>query len=272
MENDSNKETQGHSEEEVSWEEKYLNEYDEEWERTKKQNQKRRSMIIKIGSSLIIFTLLISGLQIWFNLFNIPAIEFVKTSHRLSQDPVISQYKNSVVTIEWEGVKGTGFNIDSTGLIITNNHVVNHTKKVNVYFNSGEPFIGTVIATSPEYDLALVDIEADSLPILSLSHDNNWNQSIGEKIIFIGNPLSFTQIANEGTVAGEVLLQDWNVPVMMIDAPIYKGNSGSPVINEQGEVIGVVFATISAPEGKKRVGVATPIQYLMDILEKENEL
>jgi len=253
--------------EEMDWEAFFSDETDEAWERGKKRKNQRRKVALKIISSLLVVVMLISGLQIWFNLFNIPAIEFLQVSKRLSQNPEVREYKKSVVTIEWDGVKGTGFNINENGLIITNEHVVENTDRVNVYFHAGASYIGKVISKNPELDLAVIEIEAKNLPVLPLSFEENWEKSEGEKIIFIGNPLSFTQITNEGTIAGAVLLQDWDVPVMMIDAPVYRGNSGSPVLNQNGEVIGILFATISSPEGKNRVGVAIPAFYLKDLLE-----
>lgn len=213
--------------------------------------------------------LLVSTLEIWFNLFNLPAIRFVEVSNRLSKQSEVKEFKKSVVTIEWDGVKGTGFNIDADGLIVTNEHVVEHSNRVNVHFKTGESFVGTVISKHPELDLAIVDIEAKNLPILTLSDEEEWEKWKNEKIIFIGNPLAFTQIANEGTIIGKALLKDWNVPVMMIEAPIYKGNSGSPVLNKSGEVIGIVFATLQNPtiDTKEIVGVAIPSYYLKTVLD-----
>ncbi|MCM3668499.1 serine protease [Mesobacillus maritimus] len=257
--------------EEEEWEVLGFEANDEEWERTKERNKKRRSFIIKTISSLLVVTMLISGLQVWFNVFNIPAIEFLQVSNHLSKDPNVKKYKQAVVTIEWDGIKGTGFNISKNGLIVTNAHVVDHTNRVKVYFPSGESYLGEVTTKNEELDYALVKIESSNLPVLPMSFEADWETLKGEKILFIGNPLSFTQIANEGRVTGQITLSDRETPVMMIEAPVYRGNSGSPVLNSSGEVIGVLFATIRNPDGKNRVGVAVPSNYLKDSIQAELE-
>ena len=261
------------NEEDIDWEAFFTEEDAEEWENEKEQKRKRKGIIVKLVSSLLVLSLLVSGLQIWFSLFNIPAIQFIEVSNRLSKDPDIKDYKKAVVSIEWDGVKGTGFNIDSNGLIVTNHHVVDHTKRVNVHFKEGGSYVGEVIITNPDLDLALVDIEADNLPILQLSTEKDWKNWESEKITFIGNPLAFTQIANEGTIIGEVTLNHWNSPVIMIEAPIYKGNSGSPVINQNGAVIGVIFATLQNPtiETKEIIGVATPFYHIENLIKELEE-
>src|SRR5690625_2901082 len=73
-------------------------------------------------------------------------------------------------------------------------------------------------------------------------------------------PLRFQGIANEGTIIDDIQLSSWDEKVMMIEAPIYRGNSGSPIINKNGQVIGIVFATLNQEEHGK-VGLFIPIDY-----------
>lgn len=191
--------------------------------------------------------------------FSIPAIDFLIASANLSTDEDIQDYKKSVVVLETGESRGTGFSISGDGTIITNHHVIEGETEVRAAYPEEGLFQAEVVETYPEIDLAVLDVEGTGLPHLPLAETAEFMP--GEHIYFIGNPLRFQGIANEGEVIGYRNLQGWEEPVLMLDAPIYRGNSGSPVINEDGEVIAVVFATIDDDE-QGRVGLAVPIDYL----------
>lgn len=266
------RENQDINQEPPEWEASLTEEEILEWEKQKAKSKKRRKFAAKIISSLLVFALLISTLGMWIDVFNLPAIRFVKVSNQLSKQPEVKEYKKSVVSLEWDGVRGTGFNVASDGLIVTNHHVVEKSNRVNVYFRNRDSYVGKVIATRPDLDLAIVDIKAKNLPVLPLAAEQDWEMWNSENILFIGNPLGFSQIANEGVVKSPIQLSGWDVPVLMIEAPIYKGNSGSPVINQEGQVIGVIFATLQNPEvdTKEIIGAAVPSVYIKQMLDEVN--
>src|SRR5699024_12828593 len=111
----------------------------------------------------------------------------------------------------------------------------------------------------PEFDLAVVKIDiCEPTADLKLAEHSTYEKDAA--IYFIGNPLKFSGIANNGNLQDEVQLESWDKSVITIDAPVFRGNSGSPVINDAGEVIGVVFATINDDDIGK-VDLFVPIDY-----------
>lgn len=201
--------------------------------------------------------LFINTFAIIFQIYSIPAIEFIKTSAKLSAQEDIARYKEAVVVVLTDDSKGTGFSISEEGQILTNYHVVDDNKSVIVGFPEAGRFKADVINTYPSIDLAILQVDEKDLPYLELAENPSY--SFGDPITFIGNPLKFTGIANEGTLIDFYQLSDWEVPVMMMEAPVYRGNSGSPVLNEEGQVIGIVFATLDHDEHGK-VGLFIPIK------------
>ena len=191
-----------------------------------------------------------------FQVFSIPAIEFIKTSARLSSQEDIALYKQAVVIVLTDDSKGTGFSISSDGTILTNYHVIEGNKTVTVGFSDDRRFKADVVQTAPDVDLAVLKINGEDIPYLDLSEETTFEK--GDSIYFIGNPLGFTGIANEGKIIDYTQLSDWEVPVVMLEAPVYRGNSGSPVLNKDGQVIGVVFATLDHDK-HGRVGLFVPI-------------
>lgn len=205
------------------------------------------------------FVLFFNTFALLFEIYTIPAIEFLKVSTKLSAQEDIQHYKKAVVEVSTGTSKGTGFSISKDGLIVTNDHVVDQTAQLSVVFPEKGLFEAELIESYPEVDLAILQVQGDDFPALELAEDPPFTKE--EHVYFIGNPLAFTGIANEGTTLEPTLLDSWSEPVMMMQAPVYKGNSGSPVLNAEGQVIGVVFATMKKkPYG--RVGLYIPIQTL----------
>jgi|SRR5690625_1637069 len=190
--------------------------------------------------------------------FSIPAIDFLMTSAKLSTQDDIKLYKKSVVVIETTDSRGTGFSISADGTILTNHHVVEGEESVTVAFPDEGLFNAVVVDTYPSIDLAVLKVDGKDLPHLELANEMIVEE--GEQVNFIGNPLRFQGIANEGTIIDDIQLSSWDEKVMMIEAPIYRGNSGSPIINKNGQVIGIVFATLNQEEHGK-VGLFIPIDY-----------
>lgn len=193
--------------------------------------------------------------------FSIPAIDFLITSTKLSAKESIKEYKKAVVVIETNDSRGTGFSISNDGMILTNHHVIADNETVTVAFPDVGLFQATVEESYPDIDLAVlqtVNDDGDILPYLTLAEETSFTHH--ELVSFIGNPLKFQGIANEGKIIDYLKLKSWDEEVIMIKAPIYRGNSGSPIINQEGKVIGVIFATLQHDE-HGRVGLFVPIDY-----------
>ena len=228
----------------------------EEDERIKERQRKRRSVITKVVAIVLAFALVVSALQIWPQIFNLSSIPFLQKSAELSQQEDIQQYKEAVVTIKISHPKGTGFNISSNGLIITNHHVIDEMNPITVTFPNGRLLETSLLLSDPDLDLAILEIEGEDFPYLTLSMPDKWRTE--DHVYVIGNPLFHHQIVNEG----KILEGSHQNGVLMLSAPIYKGNSGSPVISSSGDVIGVVFAkSLEEP-----IGYAIPIEKVLEKL------
>ena len=158
-----------------------------------------------------------------------------------------------------EGVGlGSGFVIDRDGYIVTNNHVVDEADSVKVRLSDEREFDAKVIGTDPQTDLALIEIDAADLPQLALGDSDSVR--VGEDVIAVGNPFGLGGTVTRGIVSA--MARDINagpyVDFIQTDAAINRGNSGGPLLNMQGEVIGVNSAIYSPNGGSVGVGFAIP--------------
>ncbi|AFZ56489.1 trypsin-like peptidase domain-containing protein [Anabaena cylindrica FACHB-243] len=156
---------------------------------------------------------------------------------------------------------GSGFILDKSGLILTNAHVVDQADKVTVRLKDGRTFEGTVKGIDEVTDLAVVKINAgNDLPVAPLGSSNNVQ--VGDWAIAVGNPLGFDNTVTLGIVStlkrssAQVGISDKRLDFIQTDAAINPGNSGGPLLNGEGEVIGINTAIRADAMG---IGFAIPI-------------
>ena len=151
---------------------------------------------------------------------------------------------------------GSGFIIDQEGYIFTNEHVVRGADKIKVTLKDGRSFDGKVIGSDATLDLAVVKISAHNLPTIPLGDSSKIRP--GEGVIAIGNPYGFSNTVTAGIVSavGRTLGELGKKDLIQTDAAINPGNSGGPLININGEVIGINVAIVAQAQG---IGFAIPI-------------
>ncbi len=226
---------------------------------------RKRRVILRILLVSVFVFCLFSVLAPWAGILQLPSLDLLTKSRELANDEQISSWMDTVVTVKTRGSKGTGFNIAAEGIVITNYHVIDDDASITVTYNDGRVFRGDVIAEYPDIDLAIVQMKGRNLPHVKLFAD--YQLSIDERVIIIGNPLGLSQIVMEATMRGYTQLDGWEKPVYVIEGPVLKGSSGSPVFNDSGQVVGVVFASAGTVERNGTeviIGLAIPIEYLLE--------
>ncbi len=167
-----------------------------------------------------------------------------------------SEHRGLPRYFEQKGV-GSGFVIDPQGLIVTNHHVTRDAAAITVTLPDGRTFQGRVIGQDPETDLALVSIDAKGLSTLKFAERRAVR--VGEWVVAIGSPLGLSTTVTAGIVSAlkrSVPISE-RVEFLQTDAPINPGNSGGPLLNLDGEVIGINTAIAARAQG---IGFAIPVE------------
>ncbi|MEB3229926.1 MAG: HhoA/HhoB/HtrA family serine endopeptidase [Leptolyngbyaceae bacterium] len=195
-----------------------------------------------------------------------------KGNHRFD-DPALRQYFGNQVPVPpstqiQEGV-GSGFILDSQGHILTNAHVVDGADQVMVTLTDSRTVAGEVLGTDPVTDVAVIKIAAEDLPTVKLGNSDSLEP--GQWAIAIGNPLGLDNTVTVGIVSatgrssGEVGIPEKRVSFIQTDTAINPGNSGGPLLNANGEVIGVNTAII---QDAQSIGFAIPINLAKKIADQ----
>jgi serine protease Do len=166
---------------------------------------------------------------------------------------------------------GSGFVYDDRGHILTNNHVVEDAEKLTVTFWDGVEVKATVVGTDKQSDVAVIKVDNTSYP--SLPRGDSSKLKVGELVVAVGSPFGLSQSVTTGIVSALERSQvgingsEGYESFIQTDAPINRGNSGGPLLNMDGEVIGVNSAIASGGQGNDGVGFTIPINMARNVAE-----
>jgi Tol biopolymer transport system component len=183
----------------------------------------------------------------------------------MTTQEIANRVRAATVRIEnGSGGGGSGFIIDSDGLVVTANHVITDAKTITVFLDDGRRFTATIIGRDLVRDLALLRIPATGLPSLELGDISQT--ALGSDVFVGGYPLGLSGFTiNKGQASSIKYDTGRNGYVVQMDATINPGNSGGPLLNPRGQVIGVIRSVITGADGVK---LATSINTLRTYLER----
>ena len=175
----------------------------------------------------------------------------------------VKKIQSEGATEEVPGGSGSGFVYDDTGHIITNNHVIDDALKITVTFLDGESYAAEIVGNDADLDLAVLKINARNSYLHHLELGSSSELKVGQQVVAIGNPFGLSGSMTTGIVSqiGRLLPQEsgYSIPnVIQTDAAINPGNSGGPLLNLNGEVVGINTAIQSETGNYTGVGFAIP--------------
>ncbi len=164
--------------------------------------------------------------------------------------------------------QGSGFIISSDGLILTNAHVVREAKEVTVKLQDRREYAAKVLGADPATDIAVLRINAKDLPVVRLGDVSKLE--VGDPVLAIGSPFGFEQTATQGIVSakGRSLPGDAVVPFIQTDAAVNPGNSGGPLIDGSGAVVGINAQIYSQSGGYQGLSFAIPINVALKVKDQ----
>jgi serine protease Do len=164
--------------------------------------------------------------------------------------------------------QGSGFIISSDGLILTNAHVVREAKEVMVKLSDRREFRAKVLGSDAATDIAVLRIDAKGLPVVRLGDSRQLQ--VGDPVLAIGSPFGFEQTATQGIVSakGRSLPGDSAVPFIQTDAAVNPGNSGGPLFDGSGAVVGINAQIYSQSGGYQGLAFAIPINVALKVKDQ----
>ena len=170
---------------------------------------------------------------------------------------------------------GSGVIVSADGYILTNNHVVGNASDIQVALNDGRQFTAKLVGADPQTDVAVVKINADNLPALTLT--DSEKVEIGDVVLAIGNPFGIGQTVTKGIVSAKDRSTSGNgdEDFIQTDAAINPGNSGGALVDTDGRLVGINSAILTHSGGNQGIGFAVPsnlCRWVMDSLVKNGRV
>ena len=181
---------------------------------------------------------------------------------------VSEQVSPAVVSISTRALRGSGVLLSSDGLIVTNHHVVQHFQRCRVELSDGRSLTARVVGSDPDTDIALVHVEGDGFSAVEVSDDPP--PGIGTWVLAFGNPMGLSHSVTFGIVSArgreanlpDIIYEDF----LQTDAAINAGNSGGPLIDLDGKLIGINTAKEVAGEFRQGLGFAIPAYMVKEVV------
>ena len=211
-----------------------------------------------------------------------PAVVSVNVVKKLSQEELLQQqvpeilkrfFGNQIIIPQQRAPQektayGSAFFISKDGYLLTNHHVVEDASKVTIMLNDRREIDAKVVGSDERTDVALLKVEGNNFP--SLSVGNVDQLKVGQPVLAIGSPFGFDYSASAGIVSAKSrnIMGETSVPFIQTDVALNPGNSGGPLFNQQGQVVGVNSRIFSGTGGYMGLSFSIPIDVAMDVVDQ----
>jgi len=215
------------------------------------------------GSALTYYSMndRVTGLESQFEAVQNQQQNIYVNDSSVAYESIFNRTGDSVVYINTESSQGSGFVYSENGYVVTNQHVVEDQSSIEVSFTDGETLTADIVGSDPYTDLAVLKVDRSGLKPLNISDSEEVR--VGQTAIAIGNPFGLESSMTQGIISqkGRSIAVEGGFSirnVIQTDASINPGNSGGPLLNREGEVVGVNTAIETQSGGFQGVGFAIP--------------
>ena len=211
-----------------------------------------------------------------------PAVVSVNVVKKMTQEELLQQqvpeilrrfFGNQIIIPQQQGPQektayGSAFFISKDGYLVTNHHVIENASRISITLNDRRELDATLVGSDERTDVAVLKVNGNNFPELKIGDVNRLK--VGEPVLAIGSPFGFDYSASAGIVSAKSrnMSGETSVPFIQTDAALNPGNSGGPLFNQQGEVIGVNSRIFSGTGGYIGLSFSIPIYVAIDIVQQ----